>query len=545
VESEAETLRAGDAGEAGGAGAPAPDGARRPRLLFANLALALVAYRWLLVPHWRGTLALDVESFLFLPAEGSALSVLLLSSWLLYRRRARLRALPRGAGAAAGAAGAALALAGVGVAAWAALSGVEHFLVVSLGLEALGFAVLRHGAAGARAVAVPVAFLAFALPLPAPVLNQLGFQLQLWTAQYTGWLLYRLGIPALVSGDQILRPSASFAVIENCSGLRSMETLSMLAVLMIDLFRRRGPHAALLFLLAPGVAFAMNGFRVLALILNPHSEVVAIHNLQGVAILLGGLVTLYGLDGALSRGLRRGGAPRVARASGVPGSRGEAPGAPGRAARLLPTGALAITAALTLLLRPWGAAPPPIPVLHHEIPPVLGEWVASDHETDALFLGGLGLRESIDREYRREGESVELFVALGSHAQGRRGPFSPKTALPGSGWVAEETWTAALARGGHPIAARVLRRETRRSLVYHWYEGTAGPADEVWRGLLALDRTPWRRRRDAAVVRLSTEISGPGPEARRQAEERMDRFLRLLEEPLARIDARLARKTFS
>jgi EpsI family protein len=164
---------------------------------------------------------------------------------------------------------------------------------------------------------------------------------------------------------------------------------------------------------------------------------------------------------------------------------------------------------------------------------------------DTMFLGSLGLREAIDREYWSEVESVALFVAVGGQSAGRRGLFSPKTGLPGSGWVVEDRWTAPLGSRGRPVAARILRRETQRRLVYHWYEGTAGFADEAWRSLLALDATPWRRDREAAVIRLTTELSGPGAEARREAEERMARFYRLLEEPLGRIDARLVRKTFS
>ena len=39
-----------------------------------------------------------------------------------------------------------------------------------------------------------------------------------------------MGVGALVTGDQIIQADQTFAVIENCSGLRSMQTLTMIAV---------------------------------------------------------------------------------------------------------------------------------------------------------------------------------------------------------------------------------------------------------------------------------------------------------------------------
>ena len=107
--------------------------------------------------------------------------------------------------------------------------------------------------------------LVFAVPIPAPLLNAVVWKFQLWTAEYSGLLLHLLRQPALVSGDQILRSDQVFQIIEACSGLRTVETLAMLAVLMVDLFRRRGWHAALLVAASLPVGFGINGFRALTL----------------------------------------------------------------------------------------------------------------------------------------------------------------------------------------------------------------------------------------------------------------------------------------
>jgi exosortase len=263
------------------------------------LSLALVAYRGLLSFEPAIHLSAEVEEFFFDPSYTSPRAVLALSLWLLYRRRERLRRLPLGAGSPGPAA--ALLAAGVSVLAWSTYTGAPDLLALSLSLNVLGVGALLRGPRAIRVLAVPAAFLLLAIPVPSPLLNHVLFPLQLATANYTGWMLQGLGVPVYVLGDQILGSEANFVVIEGCSGMRSIESLTLIAILLVDLFRRTGLHALLILLAAPGVAFGLNGLRAVTLVLNPHSEIVAIHNLQGILILLAGLITLYLLDGFLAR----------------------------------------------------------------------------------------------------------------------------------------------------------------------------------------------------------------------------------------------------
>ena len=269
-----------------------------------SIALALVAYREFLRFDPMGRLEAEIEDFFFLPSYTSPRAILALSLWLCYRRRERLWSLPRPAKA-PGLAWLLMA-ASLGLLAWSTYTGAPDLLALSLSLGVLGAAALYRGVRALRVLAVPAVFLLLAIPIPAPLLNAVVYDMQLATANYTGWILHGLGVPALVWGDQILSADQHFAVIEGCSGLRSIETLMIIAVLLIDLFRRQGFHAAAILLATPAVAFGLNGFRAVTLILNPHSEIVAIHNFQGIAILLCGLLVIYFLDGLLARIAPRG-----------------------------------------------------------------------------------------------------------------------------------------------------------------------------------------------------------------------------------------------
>jgi exosortase len=510
----------GAAGPAGNALVPAGD---RGALFWpvCCAALAVVAYRQLLWFQPGRSLPGDLEQWFFVPSQSIAPAVLVMSLWLLYRRRARLRSLPPARGSAL--MGAALLVAGTAAHLWATYTGASDLLVPSLMLNGLAAAWLWKGGAALRVVLLPVAFLVFAMPLPAPLLNELIFRLQIWTTELAGAFLYAFGIPHLVAGEQIQRTENAFSVIESCAGLRSMETLTIVAILMIDLFRRRGLYAWLVVLAAPPVAFLMNALRAVLLILNPHSQIAAIHNLQGVAILLSGLVILSLWDRGLEwlPRLHEAAPPRSARAPGGGGERSERRRWPWAVAA-----ALALAAGASFWLPRWETAPAPPPDAFRRIPGRLG--FSTELEIDRLFLGSAGFRESFARRFAAGGEPLMLFVGIGSRSDRQRSALSPKTGLPGSGWIVEHEGSAILDPDGREVRARLLRSGSRRYLVYHWYEGALGWPVEVLRSLLALDRSPWRRPQEIVAIQLAAPVLGPVPSGRLDAEKRLLSFYQQL-----------------
>lgn len=495
--------------------APAP-GSATPRrgaalgLAGATLLLAAIAFRNLLTFRPERHAAAGLEDWFFEPADTSPPVVLALAAWLLFRRWGRLRRPEARPGHPAP--GTALLALSLGSYTWATRCQAPDLLALSLCFGMLGAAHLLAGARGLRAALLPAVFLLVAVPIPAPLLNHLVWTLQIWTAEYAGALLHLLGISALVSGDQILLSDGVFEVIETCSGLRSIETLAMLAVLMADLFRRRGVHAALLVAAAPPVAFAINGFRAVALVINPHSDVAAVHDLQGVAMLLAGVVILYLFDGALARLLKT-------RGDGATRRDGALRGGADRLPRLAALALLAAAGAvLSFGLPQWRIErfEPRRPA--EAIARKLDGWEAQNLETDWMFLGRTAFGGAIHRRYTRGEEEVELFVGSWHLDRRFRSGFSPKTAFPGSGWIVEGVGTLPLE--DREVATRVIRKGARRLLVAHWYEAAAGLTGETLRALLALDASPLRRRHVPAVIRLATPLGGD-PGARRAAEARL------------------------
>ena len=524
-----------------------PAGAMLALLAWGACALlAALAYRELLWVQPERSLPEELEEWFFVPSSSFSPVVVLLSLWLLYRRMPQLRAglarpgswLP----------GAALLAAGTGVYLWATYTGATDLLVPSLMLNASGCAWLWGGSAALRILRLPILILVFAMSLPGPLLNQVVYALQVGTTEVSGAILYALGVPHAVSGERILRPENTFSVIESCSGLRSIETLTIVAILMMDLFRRQGLHAWVVVLAAPPVAFLMNGLRAVALILNPHSEIVTIHNLQGIVILLGGLIGLFLLDGWIEWLQRRrpGAALPVHEPSGPPVTRAPARGAWALAA------ALAACLAASLLLPRWQPDSGSTLGLASRFSVGLGGLRTVELETDRLFLGSTTFREHFTLRYSpRRGDEVDFFLGLGSRATPGRSALSPKTALPGSGWIVEEKFPVRLEPDGRVALGAVLRSGGNRVLSYHWWEGSRGWPLETLRAFLGLDRSPFRSLRPVRVARIDVAVVGSVSTGKRQAEKKLVSFYELLRPLLDDLASDLAEepsdpeKTFS
>lgn len=467
------------------------------RWWIAAAILALLGYRDLLWAQPERALPQELEEWFFVPSQTIAPLVVGMSLWLLYRRVGRLRALPARAGGLR--VGVALLAGGLATGLWATHTDAGDLFVPSLMLNACAVAWLWRGPGGVRAVALPVAFLAFAVPIPAPLLNELLFQLQIGTAEISGFFLYLLGIPYFVAGEQIQRTTGTFSVIEACSGLRSIEILTMVAILMADLFRRRGLHAVFLVLAAPPVAFLLNGVRALLLILNPHSQVATVHNLQGVAILLTGLLLLFLWDGLLAR------VPFPSRrADPAPGP---APGGrPHPLAAPLVVGTLAVVVVASFWLPRW-SPPDPVHGATQRLAARLG--LSQALEVDRRFLGSVGFREALLHRVAADGGELVVFVGVGERQNRNRSPLSAKTGLPGSGWITERETRQRLAPEGPLATVRVMRSGSRRWLVYHWYEGAGSLPVESLRAWLGLDRSPLRAPQEIVAVRVEVPLTGP------------------------------------
>jgi len=495
-----------------------------------SAALLALAFRDVLTFEPRRPSSLSVDGFegtLFSPQSGGFLLFQLTAAWLIWRSRTallntggpllRLQGLPL------------LAL-GVLLFGWAAYVEAKILLFYVLPIVLLAIGWTLGGVSALVALMRPALLLWVSAPLPGALLNSVVFPLQTATVRWTTWVLDTAGIAVSTAGDRIFTSSGIFQVIETCSGLGIMTTITATAVIYSAIFEAGWGRTFFLVLIAPILGFVINLGRVLSIIFHPTSAVSVEHQLQGLSAIVVGVLALAAID-RLTEGFTE--RPETSEAQSVAAdrkARADALRPEARARLLLLNGFLVVLVAIRVLMPSWEATEES-PKFPH-LPLQLEGWRSSLHSPDRLFLGSVGFTDEAARRYSRqpEGEHVTVLVARDTRLNPQYSLISPKTAIPGSGWVIrdEQAYDLPWADGAQ---GRLLDLEGRnfseRVLSLQWTEGIASGHVEIFRNALALDRGPWRRESGARLVRLTTPVED-GPLGLMQAKRRLREFGSLL-----------------
>lgn len=141
--------------------------------------------------------------------------------------------------------------------------GAELFLARSAFLISLVGAILFLGGFGhLRVLAFPLFLLCFMVPIPAIIYNQITFPLQLFASRVAENSLLLLGIPVLREGNILELPTQSLSVVEACSGIRSLLSLSFLSLVYSYFFDKKLWMRPLLLVATIPIAIAANASRV-------------------------------------------------------------------------------------------------------------------------------------------------------------------------------------------------------------------------------------------------------------------------------------------
>ena len=141
--------------------------------------------------------------------------------------------------------------------------GAELFLSrASLIVLIAGMTLFFMGWEMLRAVSFPLLFLVLMVPLPAIVFSQITFPLQILASKLSAWLLPFLGVPVLREGNVINLPAMPLEVAEACSGIRSLLSLTTLAIMYGYLLEKRVVIRVVLTLASVPIAVVANGLRI-------------------------------------------------------------------------------------------------------------------------------------------------------------------------------------------------------------------------------------------------------------------------------------------
>ncbi len=158
-------------------------------------------------------------------------------------------------------------------------------------------------------LAFPLSLLVFMIPIPAVIYSQITFPLQLFASQVAEHALSLLGVPVLREGNILELPSQRLSVVEACSGIRSLMSLTYLSLIYGYLFEARFWVRAILLALTPLIAILVNAVRVTATGLlseyDPELAKGVFHSMEGWLMFLMALAALVAVHRILVWGAGR------------------------------------------------------------------------------------------------------------------------------------------------------------------------------------------------------------------------------------------------
>jgi exosortase len=161
-----------------------------------------------------------------------------------------------------------------------------------------GMVVFLAGWKMLRSVLFPLAFLVFMIPIPEILYNQITFPLQLLASRLATFCLEVLQIPVLRDGNILVISNYSLAVVEACSGIRSLMSLVALAAAYGCLVEPNPCVRMVLGFLMVPIALITNSIRitvagVMAHRFGPSTAEGFLHEFSGWIIFLSAILLMF------------------------------------------------------------------------------------------------------------------------------------------------------------------------------------------------------------------------------------------------------------
>ena len=147
-----------------------------------------------------------------------------------------------------------------------------------------------------KVLSFPLFLLFFMIPIPAIIYNQITFPLQLFASAVAENVLSIMGIPVVREGNVLELASQKLSVVEACSGIRSLLSLSFISLVYTYFFDQKTWMRAVLLVATAPIAILANATRVtMTGILSEYKREYAdgfFHSVSGWILFMAGLVLL-------------------------------------------------------------------------------------------------------------------------------------------------------------------------------------------------------------------------------------------------------------
>jgi exosortase len=186
--------------------------------------------------------------------------------------------------------------------------GAELFLArTALVISIIGIVLFLGGTEYLKKFAFPLFLLFLMVPIPAIIYNKITFPLQILATQAAEWALTLINIPVVREGNVLELSSQRLNVVEACSGIRSLLTLTFVSLVYGYFFERRTWVRVVLFLSTVPIAIVANASRVtLTGILTEYAPKYSegfFHEASGMVIFIVSITIMAGVHQLITKGM--------------------------------------------------------------------------------------------------------------------------------------------------------------------------------------------------------------------------------------------------
>jgi len=437
-----------------------------------------------------------------------------------------------------------LVFAGILISVIGEISAIYVLIHFSLILIILAMAWALMGWEAFKNIMIPLALLAFAIPLPYFLEASLTADLQLVSSKLGVAVIRLFGIPVYAEGNVIDLGIYQLQVVEACSGLRYLYPLMGVGFIVVYLYQVEFWKRALVFVSTIPVTILMNSFRigVIGILVDNWGIGMAegfLHYFEGWVIFIACLAILLLEMWLLNR---IGKTPRsFGEVFALPDARLPPLEDCEEKTRDIPRPFLAcvvLVAISLVIVKAIDTRDEIIPEREQFVsfPLYFEHWRGEQDNLEPIVTEKLALTDYLLNNYARDGGvPVNFYVAY--YASQRKGvsPHSPRVCVPGGGWSITDIERTQVRLEGRELPLNVnraiIQNGMHRQLVYYWFKQRGRDiANEYWMKWYLLTDSLSRNRTDGSLVRLTTPILPNEKEA--DAEKRLNEFLSVVDPKL-------------
>ncbi len=367
---------------------------------------------------------------------------------------------------------------------------------------------------------VPLAMLLFMIPLPNFFYNNLSQKLQLISSAIGVEVIRLFGVSVFLEGNVIDLGNYKLQVVEACNGLRYLFPLMSFGFICAYLFKAPFWQRAIVFLSTIPITILMNSFRigVIGVLVDRWGTEQAegfLHDFEGWVIFMACVAILFAEMWLLNRIFNKEKQP-LREVFGLVFPEPSPEGAEVQQhkiskpfiASILVT-ALAVMATLGIENREEAI---PLRTSFESFPEQFGDWHGKTGKMEEIYIEGLtGMTDHVIADYvNPEGNRINFYAAYYESQRSGGAIHSPKSCIPGGGWVISEITQVPLEGvfidGKVVVANRVeIAKGQYKQLVYYWFQqrGRSVSNEYLLKWYLFWDSLT-HHRSDGALVRLTT-----------------------------------------